>query len=333
MTTAQNGVRLPPLKMVDFIMRKSIRTYPMSQRHNLVKKADFAKITAPDFSIRPFIESLPWQHAGKVLRKVVNSIIKARMAGRPVILGMGAHVVKCGLNPWLIKLLREKILTGIALNGAGSIHDFELAAFGETSEDVAKELAEGRFGCVEETGAWMSEAIEHAAKLETGMGRGIYEWMKSKAELFPEKETSLLWTCGELNVPLTVHVAIGTDFIHIHDKMNGASLGAASFTDFEIFCDQVEELENGVYWNLGSAVILPEVFLKAVSRAHNLGNSLNGMTTINMDMITQYRSITNVVKRPSIGVGEGLNLTGHHEIMLPLVAMAVSEGIKDHATF
>lgn len=314
-------------------MKKSIKTYPMAQRHNLVKKADFATLPDQSFSIRPFIDSLPWQHAGKVIRKLVNAIIAARLAKRPVILGMGAHVIKCGLNPWLIKMLKSGAITGIALNGAGSIHDFELAAFGETSEDVAKELAEGRFGCVEETGAWMSAAIDHAHSIDAGMGRGIYEWMERNNQLFPHKDTSLLWNCGKLGIPLTVHVAIGTDFIHIHDKMNGANLGSTSFRDFEIFCEQVEELKDGVYWNLGSAVILPEVFLKAVSRAHNLGNTLSGMTTINMDMITQYRSMTNVVKRPSIGVGAGYNLTGHHEIMLPLVAMAVLEGIENNATF
>jgi hypothetical protein len=314
-------------------MKKKLKTYPMSQRHNLVKKADFAQLPPQDYSIRPFIDNLPWQHAGKVIRKVANAIIKARTAGRPVILGMGAHVIKCGLNPWLIKLLAEQAITGLAFNGAGAIHDFELAAFGETSEDVAKELAEGRFGCVEETGAWMSEGIDLAANQNCGLGQGLYRYMQNNQKLFPHKATSLLWQAGEHNIPLTVHVAIGTDFIHIHDKMNGANLGSASFADFSIFCDQVEDLENGVYWNLGSAVILPEVFLKAVSRAHNLGNTLQGMTTINMDMITQYRAITNVVKRPSIGIGEGLNLTGHHEIMLPLVAMAVIEGIKNNATY
>jgi hypothetical protein len=314
-------------------MKKQLKTYPIAQRHNLVKKSDFATLPDEHYSIKPFFDALPWQHAGKVIRKIVNAIIKARKAKRPVILGMGAHVIKCGLNPWLIKLLKAEAITGIALNGAGSIHDFELAAFAETSEDVAKELAEGRFGCVEETGSWMAQAIDHAASINLGMGQGIYEWMARNQQLFPEKETSLLWNCGKLDVPLTVHVAVGTDFTHIHHKMNGANLGSTSFTDFEIFCDHVEELERGVYWNLGSAVILPEVFLKAVSRAHNLGNKLEGMTTVNMDMITQYRSINNVVKRPSIGVGEGYNLTGHHEIMLPLVAMAILEGIRDNATF
>jgi hypothetical protein len=328
------GAKLAPIKeKARVLMKKSIKTYPMSERHNLVKNDDFARIPDSSFSIAPFIDSLPWQHAGKVIRKVVNAIVKARLNDRPVVLGMGAHVIKCGLNPWLIKLLEKKIITGIALNGAGAIHDFELAAFGETSEDVAKELAEGRFGCVEETGTWMSEAVDISAKEDCGAGRGYYLWMKKNNNRIKFPETSLIWQCGELDVPLTIHVAIGTDFIHIHDKMNGANLGATSFKDFEIFCEQVENLENGVYWNLGSAVILPEVFLKAVSRAHNLGNTLQGMTTINMDMLNQYRALTNVVKRPSIGVGDGFNLTGHHEIMLPLVAMAVIEGIEKNETF
>jgi deoxyhypusine synthase len=255
--------------------------------------------------------------------------VKARKANRPVMLGMGAHVIKCGLNPFLIKLLQKGAITSIALNGAGAIHDFELAAFGETSEDVGKELAEGRFGCVEETGSWMCKAFKEGAKKQLGMGQSLFEWMKSNENLFPHREKSLLWTCGTNNIPITSHVAIGTDFIHIHPEADGTSIGATSFKDFEIFAEEVEKLEDGVYWNLGSAVILPEVFLKAVSRAHNLGFTLQGMTTINMDMIIQYRSMTNVVKRPSVGVGAGYHLTGHHEIMLPIVAMAVLEGLEE----
>lgn len=309
-------------------MKRRLNTYPMAERHNLVNRKDFAKLPDDNFKINQFIETLPWQHAGKVIRNIVSSLVTARKQNRPVILGMGAHVIKCGLNPYLIELINQKAVTAIALNGAGSIHDFELAAFGETSEDVAKELAEGRFGCVEETGSWMSEAISEGYKNSLGMGEALYDYMKTHSDKFPYKDTSLLWQCGESGIPCTVHVAIGTDFTHIHHDMDGAAVGATSFKDFDIFCEQVEQLENGVYWNLGSAVVLPEVFLKAVSKAHNFGNTLNGMTTVNMDMIMQYRSMTNVVKRPSIGVGNGYHLTGHHEIMLPIVALAFLEGLK-----
>ncbi len=308
-------------------MKKRLKTYPMKERSNLVKRADFARLPEAGFRLTPFLEGLPQIHVGKTLRNMIQAIVRARRAGRPVILGMGAHVIKCGLNPWLIALLQRRVVTAIALNGAGSIHDFELAFCGETSEDVAKELAAGRFGCVEETGAWMGEAMRAAHQKGQGLGEGLHQAMKARPERFPYRESSLLWQCGELGVPCSVHVAIGTDFIHLHEACDGAALGATTFRDFEIFCEQVEQLEGGVYWNLGSAVVLPEVFLKAVSRAHNLGFHLAGMTTINMDMLIQYRSMTNVVKRPSLGVGDGFHLTGHHEIMVPLLAQAVLEGL------
>ena len=309
-------------------MKKRLNTYPMAQRHNLVSYKDFAKLPDDSFQITKLIDCLPLQHAGKTIRKVIKAVTTAANNEKKVILGMGAHVIKCGLNPYLLELLRKKVLSGIALNGAGAIHDFELAAFGETSEDVAKELAEGRFGCVEETGSWMGQAFSDGSSNGLGMGESLYQWMKKNPDKFPFKETSLLWNCGELNIPLTVHVAIGTDFIHIHPSVEGKDIGATSFRDFEIFCEQVEKLSEGVYWNLGSAVVLPEVFLKAVSKSHNFGHHLQGMTTINMDMLTQYRSMTNVVKRPSIGVGAGYHLTGHHEIMVPLIALAILEGLN-----
>lgn len=307
---------------------KKIKTYPFSARKNLVKIDDFSQVIENSFSIKPFINSLPKIHAGNIVRKIIESIVRARKNNRPFILGMGAHVIKCGLAPYLIQMIRKGIITLIALNGAGSIHDFELAAFGETSEDVAAELKAGRFGCVEETGAWMSEAIKEGYKQGLGWGQALYNYMKNFPDKFPNKEISILYNCGKYNVPCTVHVAFGTDFIHLHPKFDGASAGFATFRDFEIFCEQVEQLEKGVYWNLGSAVILPEVFLKAVSRAHNLGYELNGMITINTDQIMHYRPMTNVVKRPSIGVGEGYSLTCHHEILVPLISLAVLEELS-----
>ncbi|MFZ2956861.1 MAG: hypothetical protein WA705_08240 [Candidatus Ozemobacteraceae bacterium] len=306
-----------------------MKTYSMSERHNLVKRKDFGRLPESGFSASAFLDCLPDIHIGKSIKRVVSALVAARRAGRPVILGMGAHVIKCGLAPFLIRLLEAGALTGIAFNGAGSIHDFELAYFGETSEDVAKELAAGRFGFVEETGAWMCAAIKAGAASGLGLGQALYKVIDENPARYPHRDISLLWHAGRLGIPCTVHVAIGTDFIHLHPAADGASIGATSFRDFDIFCSQVEHLAGGVYWNLGSAVILPEVFLKAVSRAHNLGNTLEGMTTIDMDMIMQYRAVTNVVKRPSIGVGEGFHITGHHEIMLPLVALAFLEGLSN----
>ncbi|MBF0545148.1 MAG: hypothetical protein HQM08_11970 [Candidatus Riflebacteria bacterium] len=305
-----------------------MKTYPMSQRKNLVKIGEFAKTPeGPLFSL-DFIDSLPNIHSGQTIRKVISALIDARKSGRPVILGIGAHVIKCGLSPWIIKLMNAGAITGLAMNGAGSIHDFELAYFGETSEDVAKELESGRFGFVEETGAWMGEAFRQGATKNLGMGSSLFHYMEKWPEKFPHRNISLIWNCGERNIPCTVHVAIGTDFIHLHSSVDGSSLGATTFRDFEIFCEQVEQLENGVYLNLGSAVIMPEVFLKAISKAHNQGYKLNGLSTINMDMLAQYRATTNVVKRPSLGIGSGYHLTGHHEIMFPLISMAFLEGLK-----
>lgn len=308
-------------------MKRRISTYPMAQRQNLVKLADFSRLPTAGFTIRPFIDALPGIHAGTTFRQIVAAMATARRAGRPVVLGMGAHVIKCGLAPFLIALLERKGLTALALNGAGSIHDFELAAFGETSEDVAKELKAGRFGCVEETGAWMGEAIAAGAAAGQGLGEALYRYIDARPDRFPHREISLLWQCGRLGIPCSVHVAIGTDFIHLHPACDGAALGATTFRDFGIFCDQVEQLDHGVYWNLGSAVLLPEVFLKAVSRAHNLGRTLEGMTTVNTDQIMHYRALTNVVKRPSLGVGAGFHLTGHHELLVPLISLALLEDL------
>jgi len=299
--------------------------YPMAERHNLVKRSDFGTVPDRPSSVQGLLDCIPSIHAGKTFRQAIEAIVAARRNDRPVLLGMGAHVIKCGLAPLLIRLIEANIVTGIALNGAGSIHDFELAAFGETSEDVGRELARGRFGFVEETGAWMGKAIHQGAVSGHGLGRSLYEAMNASQERFPYRHESLLWQCGKHGIPCTVHVAIGTDFIHLHPAVDGASLGATSFRDFEIVCDQVGDLEGGVYWNLGSAVVLPEVFLKAVSRAHNTGRHLQGLTTIDMDMLIQYRATTNVVKRPSIGVGQGFHITGHHEIMVPLVSLALLE--------
>ena len=237
-------------------------------------------------------------------------------------LGMGAHSIKVGLNPVIIDLMERKIVTSLALNGAGIIHDFELAFIGQTSEDVDKEILSGAFGMADETGSMLNTAIKSAADGE-GIGAVVGRMIQSGD--FPYKDKSLLAAGYRLGVPVTVHVAIGTDIIHMHPSFDGKATGAAAQNDFLTFCSLVSELQGGVYINLGSAVLLPEIFLKAVALCRNLGKPLQHFTTVNMDFVQHYRPNTNVVRRPTQGGGRGYAITGHHEIMLPLLAAGIIE--------
>jgi hypothetical protein len=237
-------------------------------------------------------------------------------------LGMGAHSIKVGLNPVIIDLMERGIITSLALNGAGIIHDFELAFIGQTSEDVDKEILSGAFGMAEETGSMLNQAISSAGKDE-GIGAAVGRMIQ--AGDFPYKDKSLLAAGLRLDIPVTVHVAIGTDIIHMHPSFDGRATGEASHSDFLTFCSLVSELEGGVYINLGSAVLLPEIFLKAVTLVRNLGQPLRHFTTVNMDFVQHYRPNTNVVRRPTQGGGRGFAITGHHEIMFPLLAAAIIE--------
>jgi deoxyhypusine synthase len=256
------------------------------------------------------------------LKDVVAALVQARKDQRPVMLGMGAHAIKVGLNPVIIDLMERGIITSLSLNGAGIIHDFELAFVGQTSEDVDKEILSGAFGMAEETGSMLNQAIASASGDE-GIGACVGRMIETGN--FPYKDNSLLAAGHRLNVPVTVHVAIGTDIIHMHPSFDGRALGAAAHRDFLSFCALVSELEGGAYINLGSAVLLPEIFLKAVTLCRNLGHPLQHFTTVNMDFVQHYRPSTNVVRRPTQGGGRGFALTGHHEIMLPLLAAALIE--------
>jgi hypothetical protein len=238
-------------------------------------------------------------------------------------LGMGAHPVKVGLTPVIIDLLEREIITSLHLNGAGIIHDFELAFIGQTSEDVDKEILTGAFGMAEETGGMINTAITSGAGNGLGIGRAVSEMVRDGQ--FPYRDRSLLAACARLHVPVTVHVAVGTDIIHMHPSFDGGATGAAAQRDFRTFCSLVADLEGGVYINLGSAVLLPEIFLKAVTLSRNLGHPLKHFTTVNMDFIQHYRPSTNVVRRPTHGGGKGYALTGHHEIMFPLLAALIIE--------
>jgi len=301
-----------------------IKTYSLKDRPSKVQIGDFAKPHQPGASFRDFFSSLPNILGAQHLKDVVAALVQARKDQRPVMLGMGAHAIKVGLSPVIIDLMERGIITSLSLNGAGIIHDFELAFVGQTSEDVDKEILSGAFGMAEETGSMLNQAIASASGDE-GIGACVGRMIH--AGKFPYKDNSLLAAGHRLNVPITVHVAIGTDIIHMHPSFDGRALGAAAHRDFLAFCALVSELEGGAYINLGSAVLLPEIFLKAVTLCRNLGHPLQHFTTVNMDFVQHYRPNTNVVRRPTQGGGRGFALTGHHEIMIPLLAAALIEQI------
>ncbi|MEY2597883.1 MAG: hypothetical protein RLZZ142_142 [Verrucomicrobiota bacterium] len=308
-------MQFPPL---DF---SRIRTYPVADRANKVALESFAKPHSKGASFARFLDSLPDFLAVSDLKAIVADIVQAVRNRRPVVLMMGAHVIKVGLNPVLIHAMRRGILSAIALNGAGAIHDFELCYQGETSEDVQKGLNEGTFGMVEETGSLMNHALRSGLAQGWGAGRSLAE----ATTALPNQHLSLLATARELDVPITVHIAVGTDIIHQHPACDGAALGEGSFRDFQTFASVCAQLEGGVVLNVGSAVILPEVFLKALTIARNLGHTVSHFTTATLDMTRHYRPSENVQRRPTALGGRGYYLIGHHEIHLPLLFAAVAE--------
>jgi hypothetical protein len=301
-----------------------IRTYPLHQRKSKVRISDFSLPYKKGSSFRSFIQSLPDILAGRDLKEIVACIWKAKKGGYPIIFAMGAHVIKTGLSPIIIDLIEEGFISSIAINGAGMIHDFEIALAGHTSEDVGEHLSNGSFGMAEETGRLLNEAVVEGAREGMGLGEAFAKMIiRIKA---PYEGLSIAVATIKNKIPLTVHVAIGTDIIHMHPAMNASALGETAYRDFLRFCKMVSRLEGGVYLNIGSAVILPEVFLKAISLARNLGYSLKEITTVDIDFIRQYRPSQNVVKRPTMEGGRGYQLVGHHEIMIPLLAAALKEG-------
>ena len=302
-----------------------LTTYPLKKRHSLVRLSNFASPWQRGGSFAKFYSGLPDILAGKTLRAIVLAIASAHRARRPVIAGVGAHVIKVGLSPILTDLMAKGVVTAVAMNGAGIIHDFELALMGHTSEEVDAEIDDGRFGMAEETGRILNEAITRGAAAGEGLGEAIGNYINRQPGRFPNRATSILATGARLGLPVTVHVALGTDIIHMHPSADGAAIGATSLLDFRRLAAVVAGMEGGVYLNVGSAVILPEVFLKTVSLGRNLGHALTNITTVNMDFLPHYRPQTNVVRRPTQKGGRGYSLTGHHEIMLPLLAAAVME--------
>lgn len=313
---------IPPINTSD------LKTYPLKKRHSKVRLSDLAAPWKRGKSFSTFYSRLPNILAVKTLRAVTRAIVKAHRRHRPVIAGIGAHVIKVGLAPIITDLMERRIITAVAMNGAGIIHDFELALMGHTSEEVDAEIDEGRFGMAEETGRILNEAITRGAKDGYGLGETIGRYMNQTADQFPNLAVSILSAGARLGIPVTVHVAVGTDIIHMHPSADGAAIGATSLLDFRRLAAVVAGMEGGVYLNVGSAVILPEVFLKTLSLGRNLGNAIADITTVNMDFLSHYRPQTNVVRRPTQKGGQGYSLTGHHEIMLPLLAAAVLEELK-----
>jgi hypothetical protein len=310
---------IPPINVTE------LKTYPLKKRRSKVRVADFARPWRRGDSFNRFYRSLPDILGVTTLRAVVHAIATAHRKGKPVIAGIGAHVIKVGLNPILVDMMKRGIVTAVAMNGAGIIHDFELALMGHTSEEVDAEIDEGRFGMAEETGRMLNDAIVRGAKDREGLGEAVGHYINRYQGRFPNRDTSILATGAKLGIPVTVHVAMGTDIIHMHPSADGAAIGATSLLDFRRLAAVVSQMEGGVYLNIGSAVVLPEVFLKTVSLGRNLGHDLSNITTVNMDFLSHYRPLTNVVRRPTQKGGKGYSLTGHHEIMVPLLAAALYE--------
>jgi len=308
------------IRPIDFTRLKTI---PLAARGGKVRVEDFAAPYIKGSGIQGWLDSLPRILAGESFRAVVDALGEARAGGKPVVWGMGGHVIKCGLAPLLIDLMERRYATAFAMNGSAAIHDFEIALAGHTSEDVEAVLPDGSFGTAEETGREMNQAIASGVRDGIGIGEALGRVLKAA----PRAGRSLLAAAYQRAVPVTVHVAMGTDTPHTHPAAEPAAIGMATHHDFRLFCALVAGLnDGGVYLNVGSAVIMPEVFLKAVSAVRNLGNQLANFTTVNFDFLQHYRPRVNVVERPHAkSGGHGYSITGHHELMLPLLAAALIE--------
>jgi len=302
-----------------------IETYPLASRPSKVTVRDFAKALsdAEAQNAAALLDSLPHILAADTLREVADAVVQAKSKNRAIIWGIGGHVIKTGLAPILIDLARRGFVTAVAMNGSGVIHDFEIAVAGWTSEDVDAVLGSGAFGMAEETGRLINEAIKRGVDEDCGVGESVGRTLVELAP--PYGDYSILRAAFAAKIPVTVHVTIGADIIHIHPHADGAAIGEATYRDFLLFTSLVKELDGGgVYLNIGSAVTLPEVFLKAVTVARNLGHPLSDFTTTNFDFIQHYRPATNVVRRPvANGAGRGFQITGHHELMIPLLAASI----------
>src|SRR5438309_10186644 len=319
---------IPPLTL------GAVRTYPLASRKSKVSVRDYVNPAGENSSLTKFLDSLPDILAGEDLRNLLIAIHIARKQRKAILWGLGGHVIKVGLGPVLIDLMKRGFVSSIAMNGAALIHDFEIALAGSTSEDVEAGLGEGQFGMAEESGEYLNEIAKLAHRIRIGYGQAAGQFLSSGVIEVKYADFSVLVAAYKHRIPVTIHLAIGTDIPHMHPAANGAALGDATHHDFRLFCALVQQMNSGgVYLNWGSAVLLPEVFLKAVSVVRNLGVPLRPITTANFDFIQHYRPLQNVVKRPTASAnsrkGEeshGYAITGHHELLLPLVAAALAAG-------
>ncbi|MCF8075679.1 MAG: hypothetical protein K9K63_14190 [Desulfotignum sp.] len=313
---------IPDNTHLDF---SGLKTYSIHDRNSLVSKKDFARPWQKGKGFKSFLETLPSILAGNDIRAVIQAVAAAARGQHPVCFAMGGHVIKTGMAPILIDLMEKQVITLVAMNGSGIIHDLEVALAGRTSEDVAGSLGDGSFGMARETADCLNQAIARAEEKHMGLGRAVGEFILEHDMPYPH--LSLLATGARLMLPVTVHVALGTDILHMHPRFNAAACGQASLHDFHTFTSQISRLEQGVFINAGSAVILPEVFLKALTLARNLGHHVEDFTTVNLDFIRHYRPMTNVVNRPTRGKGQGFSIVGHHELLIPLIAAGVIESL------
>jgi deoxyhypusine synthase len=303
---------LPPLDL------SGLTTYDLESRPSKVFHDDLGRPASPGATMAEWFDALPRQLAANDIRRVADHLVRAQHEGRTVVCALGGHVIKTGCAPYLIDWIQSGLIQMVSMNGSAAIHDFELAIAGKTSENVATQLPKGHFGMARETADAFAIASRLGAENEIGLGWALGRHIDDLNARHGEQ--SLVLAAYRAGIPCTVHVALGTDIVHMHPHVSGAALGEASLIDFRRLCSVVATMEQGVWMNLGSAVIMPEVFVKAVSVARNLGHSLDGLVTVNLDKQAQYRSRVNVVERPS---AEGIELIGHHEIMLPLLHMAV----------
>jgi hypothetical protein len=311
--------RVTPLNL------EGIKTYSILEREHLVSRDEFAVPVDPDASLDEFLDSLPGYLAVNRLRELAEAIALARAGGKRVLMGIGGHVIKVGLGPLLADLVERGAITDLVLNGAAAIHDCEIALIGKTSENVAETIVDGSFGMVAETAEVFARVFQRGAEGDRGLGRALAEELAGGA--YPCRDQSLVYRAARAGAELTVHVAIGTDTVHAVPGADGAAIGAATHTDFRRLAAIVADLSGGVYLNVGSAVLLPEVFLKSVAVARNLGHAVNEVTSANLDMLQHYRPTRNVLERP---VARGLALTGHHEIMVPLLRAEILRRLAAH---
>jgi len=312
----------------------AVHTYPLASRRSKVSVRDFAKPPTGNTSLTKFLDSLPNILAAEDLPHLLGAIHTARKQRKAILWGIGGHVIKVGLGPVLNELMKRGFVSGIAMNGAALIHDFEIALVGNTSEDVEAGLGEGQFGMAAETGQYINEFAKLSHRIRIGYGEAAGQFLSSGIIEVKHADSSVLVAAYKHHIPVTIHLAIGTDIPHMHPAANGAALGDATLHDFRLFCALVEQMHpGGVYLNWGSAVLLPEIFLKAVSVVRNLGVPLRPITTANFDFIQHYRPLQNVVKRPTASgrsrsglASHGYAITGHHELLLPLVAAALAAG-------